>query len=153
VNKVFVGRYRKTIDNGTWWVGCAAESKNSEVGVAVFRFRDAMSTPRQVNGTSRINDGQWHYLVGVRDGSNDTNYLYVDGVLENSLVSPDYSEDFFSNARITFGSYDDPQDYYFTGALDEVSIFHRALSDSEILKHYHLCSGKPYNTFMPLSLK
>jgi hypothetical protein len=95
--------------------------------VAVFRLRDATSTPRQVNGTSRINDGQWHYLVGVRNGSNDTNYLYVDGVLENSLILPDYSEDFFSDRRITFGSYDEPHDYYFTGTLDDVSIFHRAL--------------------------
>jgi len=152
-NKVYVGRYRISIDNATWWVGCAAATNKSEVGVAVFRFRDATSTPRQVNGTSRINDGQWHYLVGVRNGSSDTNYLYVDGVLENSLTSPDYSEDFFSDRRITFGGYDEPHDYYFTGILDEISIYHRALSYAEILVNYKHCSGEPFTTFLPLSLK
>ncbi len=152
-NKVYVGRYRTSVDNATWWVGCAADTNNSEVGVAVFRLRDATSTPRQVNGTSRINDGQWHYLVGVRNGSNDTNYLYVDGVLENTLISPDYSEDFYSDRRITFGGYDEPQDYYYTGALDEISIHQRVRSSFEIFVHYKHCAGVPFTTFLPLSIK
>jgi hypothetical protein len=70
-NKVFIGRYRETVPNGTWWVGCApvdTEDPENENGVAVFRVRDSNLNPRQANGTSKINDGQWHYIVGVRDG-------------------------------------------------------------------------------------
>ena len=123
--------------------------------MAVFRLRDSNLNHRQANGTTKINDGQWHYIVGVRDGVNDKNYLYVDGVLEKTMDINDavYSGHFYSDIRLTMGSYDRPHDYYFEGELDEVSIYHRALSYSEILVHYKHCIGEPFTTFLPLSLK
>ncbi len=41
--------------------------------------------PGKVTGTTDVNDGRWHHLVGVYDGSSLT--LYVDGVVEKSVGS------------------------------------------------------------------
>ncbi len=101
-NKVFFGRYRNLPTNGTWWLGCTEPG-----GVAVFRLRDSNNIPRQINGTSKITDGFWHYIVGVRDAGSDKNYLYVDGQLEGMLDSPLYTGNFSSDDPITMGAYDE----------------------------------------------
>ena len=154
-NKVFIGRYRQTTPNGTWWVGCAADEADSEVGVAVFRLRDSNLNPRQVNGTSKINDGQWHYIVGVRDGVNDENRLYVDGVLENTMDVNDrvYTGHFASDLRLTMSSYDQPQDYYYQGKLDEAVIYDRALPVNEINSYFNACIILTPNIYLPLILR
>jgi hypothetical protein len=157
-NKVFIGRYRETIPNGTWWVGCApvdTEDPENENGVAVFRLRDSNLNPRQANGTSIINDGQWHYIVGVRDGDNDENHLYVDGVLEKTMDVNDqaYSGNFESDDRITMGSYDDPKDYYYEGVMDEVVIYDRALPANEIESYFKACIILSPNIYLPVILR
>ena len=155
-NKVFIGRYRETIPNGTWWVGCApvdSEDPENEDGVAVFRMRDSNLNPRQANGTSKINDGQWHYIVGVRDGVTDKNYLYVDGVMEKMLDIPVYTGQFASDLRLTMGSYDDPQDYYYEGVMDEVVIYDRALPANEIKSYFNACIVLSPNIYLPLVLR
>src|SRR5437762_7256409 len=43
------------------------------------RFADGNANP-DVVGTPRMDDGQWHFLAGVYDGSAN-NYLYLDGLL------------------------------------------------------------------------
>ena len=35
-----------------------------------------------VSSTSAINDGKWHHIIAIHDGS--YNYLYIDGILDNS---------------------------------------------------------------------
>ena len=107
-----------------------------------------------MESTTRINDGQWHYIVGVRDGGSDKNYLYVDGVLENTLTTPDYlGGDFVSNFRLTMGSYDDPRDYYYEGVLDEVVIYDRALPKSEIESYFNACIVLTPDIYLPLILR
>ncbi|MFC1923239.1 LamG domain-containing protein [Chloroflexota bacterium] len=155
-NKVFIGRYRETVPNGTWWVGCApvdSEDPENEDGVAVFRLRDSNLNPRQANGTTKINDGQWHYIVGVRDGVNDKNYLYVDGVMEKMLDIPVYTGQFASDLRLTMGSYDDPQDYYYEGVMDEVVIYDRALPANEIESYFNACIVLSPDIYLPLVLR
>ena len=159
-NKVFIGRYRgnPTSLNGTWWVGCTpadTEDPENENGVAVFRLRDSNQNPRQANGTSIINDGQWHYIVGVRDGFNDKNYLYVDGVLEKTMDVNDrvYSGTFESDDRLTMGSYDDPQDYFYEGVLDEVVIYDRALPANEIILYFDACIVLTPDIYLPVILR
>ena len=80
-----------------------------------------------------MNDGEWHYVVGVRDGSNL--HMYVDGVLENtgSISDSDYS----NNSPITIGAYNSG-DYYFSGSIDDVRIYNRALSEGEVKALYDL---------------
>ena len=147
-NKVFVGRYRKTTGHGTWWVGCTEPG-----GVAVFRLRDSSDIARQINGTTQITDNKWHYIVGVRDASADKNYLYVDGQLEGILELPDYNPaaDFNSDEDITMGAYNEPQNYYFNGTIDEVVLYDKDLLGSEITNYYNAC--KTEDTFLPFVVR
>jgi len=41
-------------------------------------------TASYVDGTVTVNDGEWHYVVGVRDTTNDELRVYVDGSLDNT---------------------------------------------------------------------
>lgn len=144
-NKVFVGRYRTTPSDGSWWVGCTS-------GVAVFRLRDSNNQVRQINGVSKINDGLWHYVVGVRNASADKNFLYVDGKLEGTLTAPAYTGDFDSNDPITMGAYDEPVGYYLNGTLDEIVLYDQILSPADISNQHADCSPTIYN-YLPIISK
>jgi len=147
-NKVFFGRYRDVDINGTWWLGCKEPG-----GLAVFRLRDSADTVRQIDGTSNITDGQWHYIVGVRDSGSDKNYLYVDGKLEGMLDSPLYSGNFSSDMPITMGAYDEPTPYYLDGTLDEVILYDRVLAPNEIGTYYDACEAASAFTYIPILMR
>lgn len=151
-NKVFFGRYRDEITNGTWWLGCTIPDGEVD-SVAVFRLRDSSNNARQIDGTSKINDGMWHYIVGVRDAGSDVNYLYVDGVLEGTLNTPAYiadAEKFSSDDPITMGAYDIPTPYYLDGTLDEVVLYNRVMPANEISTYYDACEAASTFNYIPL---
>ncbi len=90
-----------------------------------------------VRGTKDLRDGLWHHVAGVLPAfgtPNATNIiLYVDGALEplsGSTASPITTD----SAPATIGV--DSQSRYFTGVIDEVRIYPRALSASEITALY-----------------
>ena len=144
-NKVFFGRYRDEDANGTWWLGCTEPG-----GVAVFRLRDSNNLTRQINGTTRINDGRWHYIVGVRDSTGDQNYLYVDGQLEGTLALPLYTGVFSSDMPVTIGAYDEPTNYYLDGIMDDIVLYNRVLPGNEISTHYENCKTEVIANYMPI---
>lgn len=96
----------------------------------------------RMTSLSRIDDGQWHFLAGVVDGS--TWLLYVDGNIENR-VETGVAETVLSNTSpLTIGLYyagDHGNHRYFKGSVDEVIIYGRALNDCEL---EFLFSGEPY---------
>lgn len=101
---------------------------------AWFRYSsDAQSNLRSAAGTTTITDGNWHYIVGVRDGA--TVRIYVDGRQENTGTGDtgDISDasGYTSIGRI--GAYDG---LYFNGTIDSTRIYSRALTAAEILSNY-----------------
>lgn len=86
-----------------------------------------------LNSSTRVDDGNWHHLLGMVDGSSW--YLYVDGVLENRLETGFPGTDLNCTAPLTLGMhyYSDNGDHrYFRGVLDDVLIFRRALNPCEM---------------------
>ena len=79
----------------------------------------------------RINDGQWHHLVAVRDGAKAS--LYVDGKLAASrndiqgAVEPDTA---LIGGRL-FG-----EKASFKGLIDDLRLYTRMLSEAEIKTLY-----------------
>lgn len=72
-------------------------------------------------GSSVLNDGEWHHIVGTRDDSNNI-VLYVDGMAEstgtnNENVDTDYS--------LFIGKHGTKNESYFDGLIDDVSIYNR----------------------------
>lgn len=77
-------------------------------------------------------DNNWHHVVGTYDGLNVR--LYEDGTEIGSgtptTVNIVYNTDNFYVGR-SYGS-----GYYFHGIIDEVKIYNRALTDTEVFEHY-----------------
>lgn len=75
--------------------------------------------------------GQWYHLVGVRDAAAGTASLYVDGVLQSSVTA--HGTD-VSTGKVTIGraQYQGNPTDFFHGAIDDVRLFNRALTPTEV---------------------
>ncbi|SVD95064.1 uncharacterized protein METZ01_LOCUS447918, partial [marine metagenome] len=107
--------------NEGYWLG------SNSSGIAQFWIGNV--TP--ASGTTLINDGEWHHVAGVY--SSGTSYLYVDGVLESTLV-PTLA--LSSTINLTLGR--DVSGYWLDGELDEVRLWSLARSEQQILENMHL---------------
>lgn len=110
----------------------AGLSTNTSGSKARFSIRDSASTTVGITGASTINDGQWHDLVGVRDGTSLS--LYVDGVLDGTTTGTVGS---ISLNTTTIGAIRQPTTGgYLNGSLDEAAMYTSALSASEVESQY-----------------
>jgi arylsulfatase A-like enzyme len=91
-------------------------------------------TSGYLEGTTLVNDGQWHYVACVFAGSHPdiTNAaLYVDGVRETSFAAvASRTVNTASSGNVLIGG--DVQARFFNGAIDEPRIYNRALSPAAI---------------------
>ena len=92
-----------------------------------------------VNSPLSYNDNKWH-LVSATLSSTAGMVLYVDGVPVGSNPSGTAAENYSGYWRIGYGNLvgwpSAPTSQYFNAALDDASIFHRALSAAEIAVSY-----------------
>ena len=117
--------------NGTdfqWWLGC-------ETGKAELIVKDVNLVLGFALGTSTVANGNFHHVVGVRDAGANELRLYVDGTLEATTPTA-YTAGFGSGTPIYLGWYKAAQKYHFSGDLDEVAVYNRALTAQEIADHH-----------------
>ena len=133
-NEVVIGRV-DAANQTTWWSGCLGDTA-ADAGKANFFLRDQADSVR-VNATSstKINDGEWHHVVVVQNGSTQQLTLYVDGVLEDTQTAAPTSG-FASTQELNLGYLDLSSQFHFSGSIDEVAIYNRALVLSEIQLHH-----------------
>ena len=133
-NEVILGRD----DSSTslhWWFGI-----KHGTGASHFQIGDKSGNYVAIEGPA-VDDSKWHHLVGIRDGNNNKNILYVDGK-EVANVSKTYSSGFDSaTAPLNIGWLNLPGYFHYTGDLDEVALYNRVLSENEIRTHYYLARG------------
>lgn len=84
-----------------------------------------------------INDGQWHHVACVRDFGK-TVRLYIDGEEVNSVADSKTLAINCSATELLYIGADDEADRNLTGAIDEFTIYPKALSADEIAEHYQL---------------
>ena len=114
---------------GETWLGMDASSGNLMTGLApppIGRFK-----PMPLESEFVITDGQWHHIGFVWDSS--YRFLYVDGVEvakdTRALTQPLMS----SNGGLYIGvSKDLDVSSFFSGMIDDVRIYNKALSEEEI---------------------
>lgn len=133
--KVFVGRRDSP---SAWWLGCGGEG--TEFNKAVFKLRDNSTVENLAVGTTKINDGKWHHVVGVYDASVDQIRIYVDGVQE-SVVKQNFPGNFIGNQGLNIGWFNISPWYYLNGRVDEVALYKKALTQQDIDRHYN--GGRP----------
>ncbi|MBI4894662.1 MAG: hypothetical protein HY833_02925 [Candidatus Aenigmarchaeota archaeon] len=89
-----------------------------------------------------FNDNIWHHVVGTYDGS--VSRIYVDGIMESqyalSVTLNPNPTNLIMGARGGVAN-------FFNGYLDEVRIYPRALTDTEIREHYQREVTKYYDDF------
>jgi hypothetical protein len=84
-------------------------------------------------------NGQWHYLVSIRNGSTHT--LYGDGI--TSTVSNTVSTGNLSSAtKLKIASQPTGSNQFFNGRIAQVQIYNRALSAQEVLQNYNATKSR-----------
>lgn len=112
-----------------WQIVCY----NGELGVVVTGGNVVCSAPE-------LTDGQWHHVAVTLDDFDDDGAvninegrLYVDGVLKPVSRSLPREVNTAAINDVHLGMYPEGAAQYFGGLLDEVRIYDRALSSTEIL--------------------
>ncbi len=115
------------------------------------------STADVVTNGFRFNDGNWHFLAGVFDGTND--YMYLDGALAKSgtgvgsIVGTNLDLMFGGDPQYTIPSPNNANVYrYFDGQLAHTAFFTNALAASQIQQLFAVAGVPPYFTKQPVSL-
>ena len=89
------------------------------------------------DGTTVINDGNWHNIIFIANGS--VSYIYVDGNLDvtggNKIQSSSNSDSFYIGSRAGL--------YGFNGSLSNLSIWNTALTSAQVTELYS--EGVPSN--------
>jgi hypothetical protein len=138
---------------------CNTSTGNAQWGLTLvaggepqFLFRADADNPGVfiTDSTRDVRDGQWHYLVGVRDTVARTATLYVDGQAAGSAALTATSAGPLSNTDnevdpITLGAMmllDGSLADLYAGGLDEVAYYSAALTPQEIAGIYAAPRGE-----------
>ncbi|GAA4438014.1 hypothetical protein GCM10023188_32870 [Pontibacter saemangeumensis] len=133
-NMVIIGRSPKDSDF-LWWVGVDKD------GYMAFELWDKNRKGFNAKySVKKINDGQWHHIAFVRDDKIKFNKLYVDGfaVVGFEYV---YETGFESASPVNIGYLDLNKGHHYSGLLDELKLYDRALQESELREEYNYGAG------------
>ena len=108
-----------------------------------FSTTDSAGMLNDFSGSTRVNDGAWHFVCAVYDGTDKI--LYVDGVEDNRGVDV-HSGKGLGTGLVRYGflgdgseaeKFDsDRNELYYQGALDEIRLYAQAFSLDEIRSLY-----------------
>jgi hypothetical protein len=130
-NEVIVGRDDSST-NLHWWVGCR-DLGDQAYFVLLDRNGGNGGNSNWPSSGIDVTDGTWHHVVAVKDSTHIR--LYVDGV-ETSSVAKAYTANFGGITGLNIGFLNLEGHYRYEGVLDEVAIYSRALSSTEIDQHF-----------------
>ncbi len=101
---------------------------NAQFDLSSRCFTSPYSIPKEIrNG--------WHHFI-ITD-SLDLTTVYVDGILISNITSGDFNNCYAGSNEFLIGGENDPiENQYFTGSLDDIAIYNRALTPQEITALY-----------------
>ena len=99
-----------------------------------------------IPGTVKVDDGQWHHVIGMYD-HNVAMYLYIDGVVDT--FSPTSGNINISEHDVCIGCNFGGTLREWNGWIDDVRIYNRTLTDEEIL--YLATEGQGDPIYAPLT--
>ncbi|MBN2593017.1 MAG: LamG domain-containing protein [Sedimentisphaerales bacterium] len=88
--------------------------------------------PEGIEGRKNVNDGQWHHVVGVYDGSEIL--LYIDGVLDNSSKAS--GEISMNDSAVIIGGNSEQADREWNGLIDEVCVIAGSIDSNAVKALY-----------------
>lgn len=136
--KRFLERHEPIITKGDNSWGLRKWAGTDKMRFDVFVLDEAGSVESRmarVKGRTGVEDGKWHYIVGVYDGERAC--LYVDGVLDMAIpaTGPMRTDDF----EVLIGqSSENLLHRQWNGLIDDVRVYERALSREEVIELFYL---------------
>jgi hypothetical protein len=133
VNK-FEKEYQTIISKGdnSWRLARAGKSNSIEFacnGTAATKWNGTGEVTWAVSSITNLNDGKWHHVAGVFDGS--ALCLYIDGLLEAAKAAAKSID--ISNYDVCIGSNAQAPGRDWNGLIDDVRIYDYALSQAQIV--------------------
>ncbi len=105
----------------------------------IFQSQNNVWNKAQI--ASPLNSAVWYFITGTYDGTELK--IYLNGNLENGAVVSENTR--MSQNPLVIGAVTPVEGHFFNGLIDEVAIYDRALSISEIQEHYqNTLSGRGY---------
>jgi YD repeat-containing protein len=151
-NQNFVSKYDGISSNQiTWQATLASGGICNGIGFYVSESGNASDRVYIRNCNQTYQDGLWHHFVGIFDAGKNIS-LYIDGNTTNSTLVgavANVTAIYTNNQNIYVGSRNNDT---YQGSIDDLAIFARALSSSEVLSLYGTNVGY-YNDFVNLASK
>ena len=116
-------------DNGNYEKGWMIGQQRSRFTFGLCSARTGKLT--YLTSNRLFETGHWYHVVGTYDGTHQK--LYVDGVLRGQATAQSGPIAYAPSGPVCLGAYEDDNEYYpITGMLEQASLWHRALSATEI---------------------
>lgn len=117
-------------------------STGFQIGIAANTLQAQIGAPPAVifQGKTVLNDGRWHAVGLVLERTNSTAELFVDGNLDGATTDSNLLQNLSCTDPLLFGV-ERNYSIFFTGTIDDVRIYNRALSASEVQQLYVYESG------------
>jgi hypothetical protein len=131
-SQVFVGKKDAQATGAYWYLGISNSNGN-----VIWEVQNSIGVYKSIMSPTALSLDTWHHIVGVRDEATNSNYLYIDGVLAASTIY-DYAGSFNSDGDLMIGAFPDNNSipsFFLDGTVDEVAVYKRALSLTDILEH------------------
>ena len=111
----------------------------------LFIFKNGGSASSN-ESTVDIDDGNWHYVVGVHDGTNLSIFQSNGTTMTQTATSTNGGVIDNDSANVEIGRFASGSgSEFFKGLIDEVTMYNKALSLTEIIKNYKHGKGKHKN--------
>ena len=122
-------------DNGEFERGLLLGYRNDQFAFAVATEKGGSLT--YLTADTAFDPGHWSHVVGTYDGSEQR--IYVNGRLAGRSTSQSGPIWYAPSGPVVVAAYQDDNELYsMTGALEEIRVFTRALSEDEIGTRYEL---------------
>lgn len=141
------GVYQSILQYDTFGVARTFQFRLETSNVAKLILFVGSGNVVEVASTTILTDGQWHFVLATYDGANMK--MYVDGRLESTVAETRTLDSGGASLNMHIGAYEGtPAAYstFFTGSIDDVRYYSRALSATEIQSLYALGASDPVNS-------
>lgn len=132
--RIIVSKYL-TIGNQRGWQ-VTTQNGGSFNKIEVYLSLDGTSVPNILTGNTSLLPNEWAHVAFSYIPSTILN-IYVNGVLDATTSSSIVTSIFDNSADVFIGNRDGLPSNYFSGLIDEVRIYNRALSAKEVMDLYN----------------
>ena len=136
--------FQRTAGSTAFGLDIGDDASGSDVndGKAGGRYRTTGSGAGLAKSNVVVSDGNWHFLVMIINATTGT--FYIDGVSAASVSDVSDAGTFSLTTDLaTIGSFTSGL-FFLSGSIDEVGIWNRALSASEVATLYNAGNGDPF---------